>query len=49
MNTAGTRRGSVKPGLFGIFSYFSQIDTDGSGFLELSEIEGNSEITSFIY
>ena len=40
----GSRRGSIKPGLFGIFSYFSQIDTDGSGFLELNEIEGKIDL-----
>ena len=25
---------------FGIFSYFSQIDLDGSGYLEIGEVEG---------
>ena len=36
------KRGSVSSkGLFGIFSYFAQIDIDGSGFLELNEIEGS--------
>jgi len=34
------KRGSVSSkGLFGIFSYFAQIDIDGSGFLEINEIE----------
>jgi hypothetical protein len=32
----------IKPkALFGLFSYFVQIDKDGSGYLELDEIQGN--------
>ena len=30
-------------GLFGIFSYFAKIDKDGSGYLELNEIEGKKD------
>lgn len=34
----------VQSGIFGIFSYFSQIDIDGSGFLELNEVESKFEM-----
>ena len=39
----------VQSGIFGIFSYFSQIDIDGSGFLELNEVESKFEIVPNLY
>ena len=39
----------VQTGIFGIFSYFSQIDIDGSGFLELNEVESKFEMLPNLY
>ena len=32
-------------GIFGIFTYFARIDKDGSGYLEIDEIEGKTRFT----
>ena len=39
----------VQTGIFGIFSYFSQIDIDGSGFLELNEVESKFEMLANLF
>lgn len=33
-------------GIFGLFTYFSQLDRDGSGYLEKDEIECKYPLTS---
>ena len=39
----------VQSGIFGIFSYFSQIDIDGSGYLELNEVESKFWMLANLY